>query len=152
MADVFFIKEDSDNLKLSIFVETFLMTKISFELEFLLKTSPKVLENMLSTPSGLSEWFAEDVNIKGDIFTFFWDGSQEEARILTKKLNGKVKFQWLSDEEDGNDAYFEIRYEVDPMTKAVILKIVDFAEPDEIEEVQQLWEQQISDLKRVLGA
>lgn len=152
MADVFFIKEDSDNLKLSIFVEIFLMTKISFELEFLLKTSPKVLENMLSTPSGLSEWFADDVNIKGDIFTFFWDGSQEEARILTKKLNGKVKFQWLSDEEDGNDAYFEIRYEVDPMTKAVILKIIDFAEPDEIEEVQQLWEQQISDLKRVLGA
>jgi hypothetical protein len=128
------------------------MSKISFELEFLLKTSPKVLENMLSTPSGLSEWFADDVNIKGDIFTFFWDGSQEEARILTKKLNGKVKFQWLSDEEDGNDAYFEIRYEVDPMTKAVILKITDFAEPDEIEEVQQLWEQQISDLKRVLGA
>lgn len=152
MADVFFIKENSDNLKLSIFVENFLMTKISFELEFLLKTSPKVLENMLSTPSGLSEWFADDVNIKGDIFTFFWDGSQEEARILTKKLNGKVKFQWLSDEEDGNDAYFEIRYEVDPMTKAVILKIIDFAEPDEIEEVQQLWEQQISDLKRVLGA
>jgi hypothetical protein len=107
---------------------------------------------MLSTPSGLSEWFADDVNIKGDIFTFFWDGSQEEARILTKKLNGKVKFQWLSDEEDGNDAYFEIRYEVDPMTKAVILKIIDFAEPDEIEEVQQLWEQQVSDLKRVLGA
>lgn len=128
------------------------MSKISFELEFLLKTSPKVLENMLSTPSGLSEWFADDVNIKGDIFTFFWDGSQEEARILTKKLNGKVKFQWLSDEEDGNDVYFEIRYEVDPMTKAVILKITDFAEPDEIEEVQQLWEQQISDLKRVLGA
>ena len=128
------------------------MKKNSFELEFLLKTSPKVLENMLSTPSGLSEWFADDVNIKGDIFTFFWDGSQEEARILTKKLNGKVKFQWLSDEEDGNDAYFEIRYEVDPMTKAVILKITDFAEPDEIEEAQQLWEQQISDLKRVLGA
>ena len=128
------------------------MSKISFELEFLLKTSPKVLENMLSTPSGLSEWFADDVNIKDDIYTFFWDGSQEEARILTKKLNGKVKFQWLSDEEDGNDAYFEIRYEVDPMTKAVILKITDFAEPDEIEEVQQLWEQQISDLKRVLGA
>ena len=152
MADVFFIKENSNNLKLSIFVENFLMTKISFELEFLLKTSPKVLENMLSTPSGLSEWFADDVNIKGDIFTFFWDGSQEEARILTKKLNGKVKFQWLSDEEDGNDVYFEIRYEVDPMTKAVILKIIDFAEPDEIEEVQQLWEQQISDLKRVLGA
>lgn len=128
------------------------MKKEIFELEFLLKTSSKVLENMLTTPSGLSEWFADDVNIKDDIYTFFWDGSEEEARILTKKVNGKVKFKWLDDEEEGNDAFFEMRYEVDPMTKAVILKITDFAEPDEIEESQQLWEQQVSDLKRVLGA
>lgn len=128
------------------------MKKESFELEFLLKTSSKVLENMLTTPSGLSEWFADDVNIKDDVYTFLWDGSEEEARILTKKLNGKVKFKWLDDEEEGNDAFFEMRYEVDPMTKAVILKITDFAEPDEIEEAQQLWEQQVSELKRVLGA
>ena len=128
------------------------MKKESFELEFLLKTSSKVLENMLTTPSGLSEWFADDVNIKDDVYTFLWDGSEEEARILTKKLNGKVKFKWLDDEEEGNDAFFEMRYEVDPMTKAVVLKITDFAEPDEIEEAQQLWEQQVSDLKRVLGA
>lgn len=128
------------------------MKKEIFELEFLLKTSSKVLENMLTTPSGLSEWFADDVNIKDDVYTFFWDGSEEEARILTKKVNGKVKFKWLDDEEEGNDAFFEMRYEVDPMTKAVILKITDFAEPDEIEESQQLWEQQVSDLKRVLGA
>jgi hypothetical protein len=128
------------------------MKKESFELEFLLKTSSKVLENMLTTPSGLSEWFADDVNIKDDVYTFLWDGSEEEARILTKKLNGKVKFKWLDDEEEGNDTFFEMRYEVDPMTKAVILKITDFAEPDEIEEAQQLWEQQVSELKRVLGA
>jgi hypothetical protein len=128
------------------------MKKESFELEFLLKTSSKVLENMLTTPSGLSEWFADDVNIKDDVYTFFWDGSEEEARILTKKMNGKVKFKWLDDEEEGIDAFFEMRYEVDPMTKAVILKITDFAEPDEIEEAQQLWEQQVSELKRVLGA
>jgi hypothetical protein len=126
--------------------------KVKFELEFLLKTSPKVLENMLCTPSGLSEWFADDVNIKDDVFTFFWDGSEESARLISKKPASKARFQWLSDEEDGNDCYFEMSFEVDPMTKSVIMNITDFADEEEISESQLLWEQQVSDLKRVLGA
>ena len=126
--------------------------KEPFELEFLLKTSPKVLDNMISTPSGLSEWFSDDVNIKDDVYTFIWDDSEEEARLVTKKANSKIKFQWIEDEEDGIDAYFELRYEIDPMTKAVVLTVTDFAEPDEIEESKRLWENQINDLKRTLGA
>ena len=47
--------------------------KHKIELEYLLKTSPKVFENMVSTPSGLAEWFADDVNIKEDIYTFYWN-------------------------------------------------------------------------------
>lgn len=126
--------------------------KVKFEMEYLLKTSPKVLENMLCTPSGLSEWFADDVNIKDDIFTFFWDGSEEQARLISKKPNSRAKFKWLTDEENGNDYFFEMSFDVDPMTKSVVMNIVDFAEEDEVEESQMLWEQQVSDLKRVLGA
>ncbi|MFN5877672.1 MAG: START-like domain-containing protein, partial [Flavobacteriales bacterium] len=77
--------------------------KKKFELEYLLKTSPKVLENMLCTPSGLSEWFANDVNIKDDVLTFFWDGDEESARLLSKRQNTSAKFQWLRDEEEGNE-------------------------------------------------
>ena len=128
------------------------MDKEKFELEYLLKTSVKVLDNMISTPSGLSEWFADDVNIKDDVYTFIWDGSEEEARLITKKTNSKVKWKWLEDEEEGIDSYFEVRYEVDPMTKAVILTVTDFAEADEVDEAKLLWEQQINELKRVLGA
>lgn len=128
------------------------MDKEKFEQEYLLKTSIKVLNNMLSTPSGLSEWFADDVNIKDDVYTFIWDGSEEEARLITKKSNARMKWQWIEDEEDGIDSYFELKYDVDPMTKAVILTVVDFAEPDEMDEAQRLWEQQIGELKRVLGA
>jgi uncharacterized protein YndB with AHSA1/START domain len=128
------------------------MEKEKFELEYLLKTSIKVLDNMVSTPSGLSEWFADDVNIKDDVYTFLWDGAEEEARLLTKKANAKVKFRWIEDEEDDSEAYFELRYEVDPMTKAVIVSITDFAEPDELDENSRFWDQQIGELKRILGA
>lgn len=126
--------------------------KEKFEMEFILKTSSKVLDNMISTPSGLSEWFADNVNIKDDIFTFIWGGSEEEARLINKKTNSKVRWQWIEDEEDGIDSYFEMKYELDPMTKSVILTITDFAESDEIDESKQLWESQIDKLKRTLGA
>lgn len=128
------------------------MEKEKYELEYLLKTSIKVLDNMVATPSGLSEWFADDVNIKDDVYTFFWDGSEEEARRLSRKNGAKIRWQWLDDEENDEDTYFELYYEVDPMTKSVILTVTDFAEPDEMEEAKLLWEQQINNLRGVIGA
>lgn len=128
------------------------MNKEKFELEYLLKTSTSILDNMISTPSGLSEWFADDVNIKDDVYTFFWDGSEEKARLLSKKNHTKVKFQWIEDEEAGIDSFFELNYEVDPMTKVVILKITDFADNDELDESKALWDQLVHDLKRTLGS
>lgn len=127
--------------------------KVKFELEFLLKTSTKVLDNMITSPSGLSEWFADDVNIKDDIYTFFWDGSEEEARLITKKNGARAKWRWLENEEEDDDAYFELKYDIDPMTKAVVLLVTDFADDeDEVEESKALWEKQIDNLRRKIGA
>jgi hypothetical protein len=126
--------------------------KEKFELEYVLKTSPKVLDKLLITPDGLSEWFAEDVIVKDEIYTFHWDGSEEQARLIQKKSGEGIKWQWLHDEEDELDTFFEMRYVIDPVTKAVILSIVDFAEAGEKDQVARLWESQISDLRRVLGA
>ncbi len=126
--------------------------KHKIELEYLLKTSPKVFENMVSTPSGLAEWFADDVNIKEDIYTFYWDGSEEQAKLLSRKAGHHMKWKWLREEEEANDTFFEIQYEVDPMTKTLVLHITDFAEEDDVEEVTMLWESSIQELKRVLGA
>jgi len=126
--------------------------KIKFEQEYILKTSPKVLTNLLMTPSGLSEWFADDVNVKEDIFTFYWNGSEESARLLGKKRNEFIKFRWLEDEEEGIDSYVEMRYAIDPMTKEVLFNLTSFASEDEMEEVQLYWESAIADLRRMIGA
>lgn len=126
--------------------------KIKFEQEYIFKTSPKVLTNLLMTPSGLSEWFADDVDIKDDIFTFYWNGSEESARLLSKKNNEFIKFRWLEDEEEGIDSYVEMRYTIDPMTKEVVFNVTSFATEDEMEEVQLYWENAIGDLRRMIGA
>lgn len=126
--------------------------KIKYQLEFEVKSSTSVLFNMISTPSGLSDWFADDVNIKDDVYSFFWDGSSEEAKLLTRKKGESIKFQWMEDFEDGMKTYFEMAIKVDELTNDVALMVTDFAEEDEIEEAQLLWTNQVADLKMVIGS
>jgi len=124
--------------------------KIKFELEFPIQASSQLLYQYISTPSGLSEWFADDVNLRGELFTFIWDDSEEQAKLLTKKNGERIKFKWVDDEDD--QSYFEIRIQVDGITKDVSLMVTDFSENDEVEETKMLWDNQISDLKKVLGS
>ena len=126
--------------------------KKSFSLEYDFHASPQLLFQYLSTPSGLSEWFADNVNSSGEQFTFICDDSDETALLLQKKNNDKVKFQWQNDEEDDEDYYFEFKIQVDEITKDVSLIVTDFAEEDELEESKMLWDNLVSDLKQVLGA
>jgi len=128
------------------------MDSIKFELEIPLRASPKMLFPFLSTPSGLSEWFCDDVNSRSELFTFFWDGSEEQARLLKKQMDKMVRFRWLSDEEDGLDTYFEFRIEVDALTNDTSIIVTDFADANEVEEAKQLWESQIHELQHTIGA
>jgi len=124
--------------------------KIKFEMEFPIQVSPSLLYQYISTPSGLSEWYADDVNSRGEFFTFIWSGSEEKAKLLSKKSPERIKFRWLDDED--SDYYFELRIQVDEITKDVSLMVTDFAEDDEIEEGKMLWENMISELKQILGS
>ena len=124
--------------------------KIKFEMEFVIHVSPSMLYQYISTPSGMSEWYADNVNSRGEYFTFIWDSSEEKAKLLTKKNNERIKFRWMEDED--TDYYFELRIQVDEITKDVSLMVTDFAEEDEIEEGKMLWENMISELKQILGS
>lgn len=126
--------------------------KIKYEIEFPIRVSPSLLYQYVSTPSGLSEWYADNVNSRGEFFSFIWEGSEERAKLLSKKSPERIKFRWMEDVEDGKDYFFELRIVVDEITQDVSLIITDFAEEDEIEEGKMLWENMISDLKQVLGS
>ena len=126
--------------------------KIKFEMEFPIHSSPQLLYQYISTPSGLSEWFADNVNSRGEFFTFIWNDSEEQAKLLSKKSDERIKFRWVTDDEDDDSYYFEIRIQVDEITKDVSIIVTDFIHEDEIDEAKMLWENQISDLKQVLGS
>lgn len=125
--------------------------KIKFEIEFTIQASPQLIYQYISTPSGLSEWFSDNVNSRGEFFTFIWDDSEEKAKLISKKTGERIKFRWVNDDDD-QTPYFEIKIQVDEITKDVSLIITDFAEEDEVEEAKMLWENQISSLRQVLGS
>ena len=124
------------------------MEKIKVELEYIINTSPNILFTCLSTPSGLSEWFANDVNIKDETFTFFWDRSEESAKLMKSKKDS-IRFQWEDDE--GEDYYFQMAIKIDDLTKDVALLVTDFAEEDEVDEITLMWDNSISKLKQAIG-
>ena len=124
--------------------------KGKFELEYVVRTSAGILYELLTTPSGLSEWFADDVNIRDGIFTFFWDGSEQKAKLIGFKEEKYVRLQWL-DKPEGT--YFEFRIERDELTGDISLMIVDFAEEGSDQLTSKLlWDSQVNKLLNVLGS
>ena len=127
------------------------MDKVKFELEIPIHASPHMLYQYISSPSNLQEWFADKVNSRGKEYSFVWDGEEEKAELITKKADDRIRFKWLESEDD--DSFFEIKIQVDALTKDVSLIVTDFADDeDEVEESKQLWENQIDELRHTIGA
>jgi len=124
--------------------------KQKYELEYTLNSSPKVLFSRLSTAEGLAEWFADDVQVDGNTFIFFWDNYEYKTQLVLLKDNKQVKFKWL-DNDDMQEKYFEFKLNIDELTGEVALLITDFADPEEKDDAVNLWDTQISELKKVIG-
>ena len=123
--------------------------KIKFNVEYEVKSSPKILFGFLNEPNGLAQWFADDVTYRDQVYTFTWDGEQQKAKLLSIKENKLVKFKWIDDE---THCYFEMEIVQDELTNDVALSITDFATEDTIQDRKLIWDNQIQYLISVLGA
>jgi uncharacterized protein YndB with AHSA1/START domain len=122
----------------------------TIELEYLLNTSPGILFNRLSTASGLSEWFADDVSVQGKVFTFKWEGSEQKAEQTLRKENKLVRYTWIDEDMEG--VWFEFLINVDELTGDVALVVIDHTEPDDKKDIIDLWNRQVEILKHGLGS
>lgn len=124
--------------------------KKSFVIEYQIKSSPRILFGFLSVATSLSEWFADQVEVQNDLFTFTWDGYAESARLLNKKDPECVEFVWEDGEREG--CCFEMRVKVDDLTGDVALLIRDECPPDEEEEIRRLWDASVARLMKAVGS
>lgn len=124
--------------------------KERFTMEYYLRATPGSLYDLISTPSGFSEWFCDDVDVRGDEFTFHWGSDTQTAQCLSRRSGELIRFQWVNEEDGG--AFFELRIRIDPMTNETCLVVTDHAWPKDVEEAKALWNSQLHTLQRVLGA
>ncbi len=123
--------------------------KKKFTIEYEIKSSPRILYSFLSEPNGLAQWFADDVNVRDQVYTFTWDDEEQKAKLLAIKENKLVKFKWMDDEPQ---CYFEMEILQDELTNDVALGVTDFATEENIAERKLIWDNQIQYLISVLGA
>lgn len=127
------------------------MEKEKIQLEYIIKASSKSLYTSISTPEGLSEWFADEVHVEqgSSVFEFVWDGDAQKAHMVMQKAPNFIRFHW---EDEDDTEYFEFRIVIDSLTQDMVFVIVDFVEPDEKDDAEQLWNLQVETLKKSLGA
>ena len=123
--------------------------KKKFNIEYEIKSSPRILYGFLSEANGLTQWFADDVTVRDQVYTFTWDGEQQKAKLIAVKENKLVRFKWVEDEPQ---CFFEMEILQDELTNDVALSITDFAIEDLISERKLIWDNQIEYLISVLGA
>ena len=119
------------------------------DLEYIFSSSVTILFSRLSSAPGLAEWFSDDVKHDGKIFTFVWDGVDEQAELVDMKKNSFVRFKWL--DADDEEEFFEFSVHVEPLTEEVALIITDFVDTDEEGDEIELWNKQVEMLHRTVG-
>jgi len=123
--------------------------KKKINIEYEIKSSPRILYGFLSEANGLTQWFADDVNVKDQIYTFTWDGEEQQAKLVYVKENKLVRFQWT---DEAPEYYFEMEILQDELTNDVALSVTDFATEDLLNERKLIWNNQVESLISVLGA
>ncbi len=123
--------------------------KKKFNIEYEIKSSPRILFTFLNEPNGLTQWFADDVSVRDQVYTFTWDDEQQTAKLIAIKENKLVRFKWVDDDPQ---YFFEMEIVQDELTNDVALSITDFAIEDAIAERKLIWDNQIQYLISTLGA
>jgi uncharacterized protein YndB with AHSA1/START domain len=117
--------------------------------EYLLKSTPTLLFNRLSTESGLAEWFADNVRIQGRRVTFVWGKTAQEAEILEMIPDEFIRFRWL---DFGYPGEFEFLINEDELTGDISLIISDLVEDEDVEDARNLWNSQVVKLRQIIGS
>ncbi|MFZ5999124.1 MAG: START-like domain-containing protein [Bacteroidota bacterium] len=125
-----------------------------FTADFEVHASVKMLYPYIQTASGLSEWFADDVTISPEkVFKFVWDHETRKAIMSGYRTNHFCKFEFLPESEDDkkDPSYFELRIEINELTQTTFLKVFDYSDFDDMDELNDLWESLVEKLKKVVG-
>ena len=111
-----------------------------------------MLYPFISSASGLSQWFADDVNINNEnkVLTIIWDGEENKAKMVSSRINHHIKLEFMNDDSDKDPNTVEFVLDVNELTNTVFIRVIDYSDMD-LQEAQELWDSLIHDLKEIVG-
>ncbi|MBK7110722.1 MAG: ATPase [Bacteroidetes bacterium] len=115
----------------------------------MIRSTPLALYNFLTTATGLSQWFAEDVDNEENTFYFTWGKQTDIAEMISTEDDDFISYRWDYQDED---EYFEFRIEKGDITDDTVLFITDIVDEGDVESQKQLWDAQIKSLSKRIGA
>ena len=131
------------------------MVMYKFVADYQINTSRRTIYPYLSTASGLSQWFADDVTINEDkVYNFIYDGEDHFAKAVVMRNNHNVKFEFFepgSQDEDKEKAYIEFRLDENELTQTFFLRVTDYSDVYDEEEQMSIWEGLIGTLREIIG-
>jgi len=124
------------------------MTKIHLEYP-LNGNSRTIVWNFIGTVGGLEAWMADRITESEGVYTFQWGKDEtREAELLGCREGVYIRFHWL---DEAPKTYFELRINVSELTKAHALEITEISRNEEEEDLTQMWESLMEELRRVAG-
>ena len=125
-------------------------------LEYPLMTkSYNIVWDQISTAHGLERWLADHVEELGDdVISLTWgeiwtDHHTLEAKIVERNRNSHIRLQWVN--EDDPEAYWEMRIGKSEITDELCLYVEDFALPEDIDDLHDLWDDNMERLHQASG-
>src|SRR5699024_8772368 len=126
------------------------MEKVKYQMEVPIQSSPSLLFQYISTPSGMGVWYADNMNSRVELFPFMCSVCKESDRLLSSRMDERLTFRWLQYHD--KHYFFEMRIQLDWVTNDVSLIVTDVAEEDEVEGSKLLWKSMLHNLKQTLGS
>ncbi|MCC9135261.1 START-like domain-containing protein [Pontibacter silvestris] len=129
-------------------------TKTKFVKEYPINASAKLVYPYLSSPSGLAQWFCDDVAVNEDkLYNFVWDGRSHYAEITGLRTNRSVRFIFREDDKSHSEdpSYIDFTIESSELTQEQFVKVVDYSDEEDHEELDELWEHLMQKLRETVG-
>ena len=131
------------------------MEKQQIQIEHSLNsTSPNIIWKIISTEGGLSRWIADSVKESKGVFSFTWGSelSHHETRnavLVDRVRHSHIRMRW--EDETDPDAYLELRMVRSEITEGYTLHITDYALPEDVDSLFDIWDQNLDQLRRSTG-
>ena len=131
------------------------MKKQRLELEYELKSnSPAIIWQFMSTASGLARWIADEVQMDEHFVTLAWGNplmhyDSRQLEILEFVKQSHLRMRWI--DEDDDEAFLEMRMLKSDLTGNYMLHIIDYALPEDIALLHDIWDDDLMRLHHSSG-